>query len=76
MELNLSALCYPYRRPCHGGSASVLLPGSGGFFMELVIKRMTRLRGICLKSVLSANLCASRGGSGYRLSVIPGLLAG
>ncbi|KAI7993910.1 hypothetical protein LOK49_LG11G01409 [Camellia lanceoleosa] len=30
-----------------------------------VIRRMTRLRGICLESVLSANLCASRGGSGY-----------
>ncbi|KAI7987207.1 hypothetical protein LOK49_LG13G02829 [Camellia lanceoleosa] len=30
-----------------------------------VIRRVTRLRGICLESVLSANLCASRGGSGY-----------
>ncbi|CAL5360304.1 unnamed protein product [Camellia sinensis] len=30
-----------------------------------VIRRVTRLRGICLKSVLSANLCASRGGSRY-----------
>ncbi|KAI7980832.1 hypothetical protein LOK49_Contig101G00006 [Camellia lanceoleosa] len=30
-----------------------------------VIRRVTRLRGICLESVMSANLCASRGGSGY-----------
>ncbi|CAL5417232.1 unnamed protein product [Camellia sinensis] len=30
-----------------------------------VIRRMTRLRGICLESVLSANLYATRGGSGY-----------
>ncbi|KAL7177430.1 hypothetical protein ACSBR2_030735 [Camellia fascicularis] len=30
-----------------------------------VIRRVTRLRGICLESVLSANLCASRGGSEY-----------
>ncbi|GMP77612.1 hypothetical protein CsSME_00033830 [Camellia sinensis var. sinensis] len=63
MELNLSALCYPYRRPRHEGSASVLLPRSGGSFMELNL-------------FLSANLCASRGGSGCRPSVIPGLLAG
>ncbi|GMP58175.1 hypothetical protein CsSME_00029566 [Camellia sinensis var. sinensis] len=76
MELNLSTLYYSYRRPRHGGSASILLPGSGGSFMELVIRRVTRLRGTCLESVLSANLCVSRGGSGYRPSVIPGLLTG
>ncbi|KAL7262411.1 hypothetical protein ACSBR1_000731 [Camellia fascicularis] len=33
--------------------------------MFWVIRRVTRLRGICLESVLSANLCASRGGSGH-----------
>ncbi|CAL5424383.1 unnamed protein product [Camellia sinensis] len=30
-----------------------------------VIRRVTRLRGICLESVLSANPCASCGGSEY-----------
>ncbi|GMQ05541.1 hypothetical protein CsSME_00050529 [Camellia sinensis var. sinensis] len=58
MELNLLALCYPYQRPRHGGSAYVLLPGSEGSFMELVIRHVTRLRGICLESVfVSQPMC-------------------
>ncbi|GMP26784.1 hypothetical protein CsSME_00003077 [Camellia sinensis var. sinensis] len=31
-----------------------LLPGSGGSFMELVIRNVTRLRGICLESVFAS----------------------
>ena len=39
MELNLSALCYPYRRLHHGAQRVYsLLPESGGSFMELVIR--------------------------------------
>ncbi|GMP64389.1 hypothetical protein CsSME_00025692 [Camellia sinensis var. sinensis] len=80
----MSVICYPYRRLHHGAQhVYSLLPGSKGSFMQLVIKHVTRLRGVCLESIFCQptyvppmEVPDMSSGYGYRPSVIPGLLVG